>query len=188
LIVNCDFRRPTIHQHFGVEDIPRTVQSTKVPNLKIVTNVLNDPTANPAQIVAAQRQVVAAARQRFQVIILDTAPMLTANDAIEAAAVVDLVLLVARASVTTSDRAERSMEILTRLEAPLAGVVLVASEQPSNDYYYYYQRAQTVPGRGKQKRSYRRSDSNGDSNGATNGASPNGSSLPHEPAGEPPLL
>jgi Mrp family chromosome partitioning ATPase/capsular polysaccharide biosynthesis protein len=188
LIVNCDFRRPTIHQHFGVEDIPRTVQSTKVPNLKIVTNVLNDPAANPAQIVAAQRQVVAAARQRFQVIILDTAPMLTANDAIEAAAVVDLVLLVARASVTTSDRAERSMEILTRLEAPLAGVVLVASEQPSNDYYYYYQRAQTVPGRGKQKRSYRRGDSNGDSNGAPNGAAPNGSSLPHEPAGEPPLL
>jgi Mrp family chromosome partitioning ATPase len=173
-----------IHQHFGVEDIPRTVQSTIVPNLKIVTNVLSDPAANPAQIVAAQRHVVAAARQRFQVIILDTAPLLTANDAIEAAGVADLVLLVARANVTTSDTAERSMEILTRLEAPLAGVVLVASEQPTNDYYYYYQRGQTVPGEGKQKRQSRRSDPNG----TTNGASPNGSSLPHEPAGEPPLL
>jgi hypothetical protein len=64
----------------------------------------------------------------------------------------------------------------------------MASEQPANDYYYYYQRGQVASGRGKQKRSYRRSDSNGDSNGATNGAAPNGSSLPHEPAGEPPLL
>jgi Mrp family chromosome partitioning ATPase/capsular polysaccharide biosynthesis protein len=153
LIVNCDFRRPTIHLHFGVEDRPRTVQATQVPNLEIVTNVLADPNANPAQIVAAQRQVVAAARERFAVIILDTAPMLTANDAIEAVGVADLVLLVARATVTTADKAERSMEILTRLEAPLAGVVLDATSQPTNDYYYYYQRGR-LPGRGKKKRAY----------------------------------
>jgi Mrp family chromosome partitioning ATPase/capsular polysaccharide biosynthesis protein len=188
LIVNCDFRRPTIHHHFGVEDIPRTVQSTMVPNLKIVTNVLSDPNANPAQIVAAQRQVVAAARQRFKVIILDTAPMLTANDAIEAAGVADLVLLVARANVTTSDKAERAMEILTRLEAPLGGVVLVASEQPTSDYYYYYQRGRLVPGRGKQKRPYKRVEANATTNGATNGSSSNGSTMPHEPAGETPQL
>jgi Mrp family chromosome partitioning ATPase/capsular polysaccharide biosynthesis protein len=181
LIVNCDFRRPTIHQHFGIDDIPRTVQSTSVPNLKIVTNVLHDPSANPAQIVAAQRQVIAAARQRFTVIVLDTAPMLSANDAIEAVGVADLVLLVARANVTTSDKAERSMEILTRLEAPLGGVVLVATETPTNDYYYYYQRG-GITGRGKQKRSYKHAASNGG-----NGTSANGSSVPQHPASEFPL-
>src|SRR5439155_25943175 len=75
LIVNCDFRRPTIHRLMNVEDIPRTVQSTSVPGVKIVTNVLADPNANPSQVVAAQRQVIAAARNRFDVIILDTAPV-----------------------------------------------------------------------------------------------------------------
>jgi Mrp family chromosome partitioning ATPase len=177
LIVNCDFRRPTIHQHFGVEDIPRTVQSTPVPNLKLVTNVLNDPAANPAQIVAAQRQVVVAARQRFTVILLDTAPMLTANDAVEAAGVADLVLLVARANVTTSDKAERSMEILTRLGAPLGGVVLVATEAPTSDYYYYYQSGR-LSGRGKQRRADKGAEANGTSNGST----------PHAPASEAPLF
>jgi Mrp family chromosome partitioning ATPase/capsular polysaccharide biosynthesis protein len=190
LIVNCDFRRPTIHQHFGVDDIPRTVQSTLIPNLKIVTNVLADPNANPAQIVAAQRQVVAAARDRFSVIILDTAPMLTANDAIEAVGVADLVLLVARANVTTTDRAERSMEILTRLEAPLGGVVLVATEQPTSDYYYYYQRGRLG---GKQKRTYTTGapldvPTNGNGNAhvsaAPSPAPTNGSSATTEPAGE----
>jgi Mrp family chromosome partitioning ATPase len=88
--------------------------------------------------VAAQRQVIAAARQRFDVIILDTAPVLTANDAIEVVGSADLVLLVARAEATTSDKAERTMEILTRLEAPLGGVVLVGSGSGTNDYYYYY--------------------------------------------------
>jgi Mrp family chromosome partitioning ATPase/capsular polysaccharide biosynthesis protein len=184
LVVNCDFRRPTIHQHFGVEDRPRTVQSTQVPNVKIVTNVLTDPNANPAQIVAAQRQVVAAARDRFPVIILDTAPMLTANDAIEAVGVADLVLLVARANVTTVDKAERAMETLTRLEAPLAGVVLDATDEPTSDYYYYYQRGRVGPGRGKQKRAYGQ-DVNGSSNGnGTTAPAPIDGLGENQPAGE----
>ena len=83
LVVNCDFRRPTIHQYFGVDDEPRRVHETTIPGVKIVTNVLADPGSNPAQVVAAQRQVVAAARGRFDVILLDTAPLLTANDAVE---------------------------------------------------------------------------------------------------------
>ncbi len=75
----------------------------------------------------------------------------------------DLVLLVARANVTTTDKAQRSMEILTRLEAPLGGVVLMASEAPTNDYYYYYQRGR-VPGR-KQKRAYTHPVAKGAANG-----------------------
>ena len=66
LIINCDFRRPTIHRLLNVDDIPRTVQSTSIPGVKIVTNVLEDPNANPSQVVAAQRQVIAAARQSIR--------------------------------------------------------------------------------------------------------------------------
>ena len=140
LIVNCDFRRPTIHRRLGVEDEPRRVQDTCVPGVKIVTNVLLDPHANPSQVVAAQRQVIAAARGRFDVIILDTAPLLTANDAIDLVASTDLVLLVAQAGLSTSDGAQRVVDVLTRVNAPLGGVVLVAATDSSNEYYYYYQR------------------------------------------------
>jgi capsular exopolysaccharide synthesis family protein len=147
LIINCDFRRPTIHRLLNVDDIPRTVQSTSIPGVKIVTNVLEDPNANPSQVVAAQRQVIAAARSRFDVIILDTAPILTANDAIEVVGSADLVVLIARAEVTTSDNAERTTEILTRVEAPLGGIVLVGSSESTNDYYYYYQRGQVPSSR-----------------------------------------
>ena len=139
LVVNCDFRRPTVHQLFGVEDLPRTVQTTSVPGVKIVTNVLHDPNANPSQVVAAQRQVIAAARDRFDVVVLDTAPVLTANDAIEVVGSADLVLLVARSEISTTDKAERAVDVLTRLDAPLGGVVLIASGEPSSEYYYYYQ-------------------------------------------------
>ena len=96
LVVNCDFRRPAIHRFFGVDDEPRRVLETNVPGVKVVTNVLSDPGSNPAQVVAAQRQVVAAARGRFDVILLDTAPLLTANDAVELVTSADLLLLVGR--------------------------------------------------------------------------------------------
>jgi capsular exopolysaccharide synthesis family protein len=163
LIVNCDFRRPSIHRLLDVEDIPRTVQDTNVPGVKVVTNVSNDPNANPAQVISAQRQVIAAARQRFDVIILDTAPVLTANDAIEVVGSADLVLLIARSEVTTSDKAERTMEVLTRLEAPIGGIVLVASNEGSNDYYYYYQRNRVQSSRKRSKKPYTPSTAPGSS-------------------------
>jgi Mrp family chromosome partitioning ATPase len=181
LLVNCDFRRPTIHQQLGVEDVPRSIQSTSVPNVKIVTNVLADPNANPAQIVAAQRQVVGAARERFSIIILDTAPMLAANDAIETVGVADLVVLIARASITTIESATRSMEILTRLGAPLGGVVLVATDQAASDYYYYYQRDRLA-----QRERPAAVSTNG--NGVSSDASRNGSSTLKDPASEAPQL
>ena len=137
LVVNCDFRRPTIHRLFHVEDEPRRVQETGIEGVKIVTDVVADRAANPAQVVAAQRQVITAARDRFDVIILDTAPLLTANDAVELVSAADLVLLVARSGVTGVESAQRSMELLTRLEAPVGGLVLVGSIQGASDSYYY---------------------------------------------------
>jgi Mrp family chromosome partitioning ATPase/capsular polysaccharide biosynthesis protein len=139
LVVNCDFRRPTIHRYFGIEDEPRRVHETGIAGVKVVTNVLTDPRSNPAQVVAAQRQVVASARGRFDVILLDTAPLLTANDAVELVSSADMVLLVARVGVSNVDAAERSIELLNRLDVPIAGVVLVGAIGASSDYYYYYQ-------------------------------------------------
>jgi Mrp family chromosome partitioning ATPase/capsular polysaccharide biosynthesis protein len=139
LVVNCDFRRPTIHRLFHVNDEARRVQETGIDGVKIVTDVVSDSGANPAQVVAAQRQVIAAARERFDIIILDTAPLLTANDAVELVSAADLVLLVARSGLTGVDSAQRSMDLLTRLEAPVGGLVLVGSVQGASDSYYYYQ-------------------------------------------------
>ena len=117
--------------------------------VKVVTNVLVDAGANPAQVVSAQRQVIAAARERFDVVILDTAPLLTANDAVEVVSSADLVLLVARPELTTTDTAERSMDLLGRLDAPLGGVVLVAAAEVTDDYYFYYQRGRMAEPAGR---------------------------------------
>jgi Mrp family chromosome partitioning ATPase/capsular polysaccharide biosynthesis protein len=138
LAVNCDFRRPALHRYLGAEDEPRKVLKTTIPGVTLVSGVLTDATANPAQVIAAQREVIAAAKEHFDVLLLDTAPLTTTNDAIEILPAADAVLLVGRPDVTTSDGAERARELLERVHAPLVGVVLVAAESVPADSYYYY--------------------------------------------------
>lgn len=164
LLVNCDFRRPTLHKYFGIDDEPRRVHDTMIPGVKLITNVLSDPNPNPAHVVAAQRHVVAAAAAagRFAVILLDTAPLLSANDAVELVGSADLVVLVAKAEVSTSDDANLALDLLRRLDAPLAGVVLSGIADVPNKYYYSYANG------GERSRSDRNGDGNANGNGNAN--------------------
>lgn len=137
LVVNCDFRRPMAHVYLHAADKPRRTLRTAIPGVWFVSRAVSEPDANPAQVIAAQKEAVAAARDHFDVIVLDTAPLLTANDAVEVAESADLVLLVARFQSTTSDNAQRSMELLHRVEAPVAGVVVIGTPEDAGAYYYY---------------------------------------------------
>jgi capsular exopolysaccharide synthesis family protein len=142
LAINCDFRRPALHQFFDLPNEPRRVFETAITGLWVVTDVTSGPSgANPAFVVEEQRRLVASARKRFDVIVLDTAPMLTTNDATEVMTSADLAVVVCRSGVTTADGALRTRELLSRISAPAAGVVLLGSEATPNDYYYYYSRS-----------------------------------------------
>jgi Mrp family chromosome partitioning ATPase len=140
LVVNCDFRRPMAHAYLGTVDKPRRTLRTVVSGVWYVSRATSDPNANPAQVIAAQRKVIESARDHFDVVVLDTAPLLTANDAVEIVPSADLVVLTARFQSTTSDNAERSMELLNRVQAPVAGVVVVGTPEDSGAYYYYQYR------------------------------------------------
>jgi Mrp family chromosome partitioning ATPase len=138
LVINCDFRRPRLHRYLGGSDEARKVVQSDIPGVRMVNNVLSSPNANPAEVTAAQRRVVEAARGIFDIIILDTAPLLSTNDASELIGVADVVLLVARAGRTTKPAAARATEVLQRLEATVAGVALLGARYvPSSQYYYY---------------------------------------------------
>jgi Mrp family chromosome partitioning ATPase len=139
LVINCDFRRPRVHLYLGAEDAGRQVVDTKVPGVKLVTQVLEDPDdANPAEVVKIQRQVIRNAREHFDIVLLDTAPLLTTNDATEVLVVADQVVIVAKTGKTHREAADRAAELLERRGGPVVGVVLVgATDVPTSRYYYY---------------------------------------------------
>jgi Mrp family chromosome partitioning ATPase len=140
LAINCDFRKPRLHRYLRADDTPRKVLETAVPNVRTITDVVSDSSRlNPAEVVAAQRQVVESARELFDVIVLDTAPLLTTNDATDLLPEADLVVVCCRAGRTTREAANRTIESLRRHNAPVAGCVLVAADEgPAASYYYYY--------------------------------------------------
>ena len=156
LVLNCDFRRPMIHEYFGVSDEPRRLHQGTVPGVKVVSNVTTDPDPNPARVIAQQRHLVSVAREKFDVVILDTAPLLSANDALEMANEADFVVVVARAGWTKVPAARRAMEMLDRIDAPVVGSILVGVGEAENYYYAYY-----GPRRPGRRRKRVTSDTNG---------------------------
>jgi Mrp family chromosome partitioning ATPase len=140
LAVNGDFRRPALHTQFGIADAPGAVVESGIAGVQVVTSVAVDRSAPPAQVVEAQRQLIQTTRRHYDIVLLDTAPLLSTNDAVDIAPLADLVLVVAKYGVTKQHHARRTAEVLERLRAPVGGVVFVATPASGDDsgYSYYY--------------------------------------------------
>jgi Mrp family chromosome partitioning ATPase/capsular polysaccharide biosynthesis protein len=140
LVVNCDFRRPRLHTFLGGGEEPRKVFDTQVEGVKLVTGVVANPErVAPAEVIAAQRRLIENAHEHFDYVLLDTAPILTTNDASELLPVTDMVVMICRSGKTTRESADRAAELLERFEAPVIGAALVgATDSPASQYYYYY--------------------------------------------------
>lgn len=152
LVVSADFRRPRVHELFAVNRAPGLsevlAQNNPVPlrSLDLSTPVKGvtllasgSPVDNPAPLLGATVELMRGARPLFDFIVVDTAPLLVANDASELIRAADMVLVVARSRKTRIESSERSAELLRRINAPVIGTVLVgASDMPAAYRYYRY--------------------------------------------------
>ena len=138
LLVNCDFRRPRLHEMTFTEHTPERVTPTAVDGLSLISNVIADPEALPTEIIAAQRQVIERAKPIYDLVIIDTAPLLATNDAIDLLDLADDVVLVIRAGTTVLHAADRAAEMLDRRRAHVLGVAITdLNSRNSTDNYYY---------------------------------------------------
>jgi capsular exopolysaccharide synthesis family protein len=80
---------------------------------------------NPAELIEskAMGEVLSRLGERYDLVVLDTAPVGVVSDAFPLLRQVDGVILVARMGQSTRDSAERLREQLARLDAPVLGVV-----------------------------------------------------------------
>lgn len=152
LVLSCDFRRPSIHEHLGVrqawgitdvleagQDAPKladVVKDSIFPGVRIATN--GSPLDAFGEISAKGRQLVQDARALADIVLIDTAPLLVAHEATELIPAADSVLVVCRSGHTSKEDAGRTREMLTRLRASVAGVVLVGAPGSDTGYSTYY--------------------------------------------------
>ena len=157
LAVNCDFRRPRLHRYLGGSAEPQRVNESDVANVQLVTQVTKaDAVSSPSDVVAAQRRLVQRARDRFDVISLDTAPILTTNDAAELLSVADQIVLTVAAGQTTAESAARATEALGRRGAFPLGVAFIGARDMPNSSEYYYDDDDPYLERANTDRSWRR--------------------------------
>jgi capsular exopolysaccharide synthesis family protein len=152
LVCDCDFRRPALHSFLRPTEVrtlasvletdarPRldtVVTSTVLRNVWLLRAAdVKERVANPTGLLTAQRTLIEQARNHADVILVDTAPLLSANDANDLLPIADAVLVVASSGATRRDEALQVRERLDLVAAPFMGVVLLgASENGSREYY-----------------------------------------------------
>ena len=84
----------------------------------------------------AMAQVAETARALADVVLIDTPPIGTVNDAVTLARLVDKVIVVARMNRTTKDAARRALRVLRNLDIELTGVAV--TDAPLDGQYAYY--------------------------------------------------
>ncbi|MGA8617148.1 MAG: polysaccharide biosynthesis tyrosine autokinase [Candidatus Sulfotelmatobacter sp.] len=153
LLIDADLRRPSIHKTLGMG--PRSglsnvltgsatlqqaiTRSSVLPNLSILP--AGTPPPNPAELLASSnmRDVLEELRGQYDHIVVDTPPALSVTDAVVLSPRADAVVLVIRSGQTTKQALRRSRDILTQVNAKVAGVLLNAVDLSSPEYYYYYE-------------------------------------------------
>ena len=151
ILVDCDLRRPSLHQIFnaraapGFTDMMRDdtlmgkppLQDTSVANLRLLASGTIPP--NPSELLASRRmgEVIAALQALADVVLFDAPPIVAVTDAAVLASKVDAVLLVVSAGKTKREHAKKAKALLEKVNAHLIGTVLNNVKGEASLYQYY---------------------------------------------------
>lgn len=155
LLVDADLRKCTIHKLFdmdkspglttlliGETDIDSTIRQTQIPYLSVLLSGPVPP--NPAELLDSKRMedLIEKLSKKFDVIIIDSPPIMAVSDPAILAPKVEGVLLVVQAGKTAKDALLRSKILLKNAKANFLGVVLnnVSIHDGYASYYQYYYR------------------------------------------------
>ncbi|MGQ9853501.1 MAG: GumC family protein [Candidatus Oleimicrobiaceae bacterium] len=153
LLVDADLRRPILHKLFGLSrgagltnllvgkaNLDEVLLPTPVENLSVLPSGVLPP--NPSELLGSQRmqEVIDQLKERFDIVLLDSPPVIAVTDASVLARLVDGVLLVVNSGHTNREALMRARELLEHVEAPVLGVLLnnITATNMYGSYYYYY--------------------------------------------------
>jgi len=152
LIVDADMRRPSVHfgllggeERIGLSDLlsgqstlDEVIGSTPVEGLSIITAGRRAP--NPAELIV-QSDIPALFEkflQRFDRVIIDSAPVNAVSDSLHLAGPAKNVILVIRSESTPSRMVQRAVNQVRKTGTRMAGIALNRIRVGGGYGYYYY--------------------------------------------------
>lgn len=151
LLVEADLRRPNVHTLFRQPSAPglssylvgdalleAVLLKSAVPNLSLVACGPIPP--NPAELLASRRMqaFLVTVAERFDVVILDSPPVLATSDACALAPHVDGVLLIVDSGRTPQMLLTRAKERIEAVRGRVIGAVLNRFDAGANGYSRRY--------------------------------------------------
>jgi len=137
LIIDCDLRRPRIHQFFGLANdvgftsvlygtVPLSSAVQDVPDLNLRVLAAGPRPTNPSELLSSNRAgaILNAAAGAADLVLIDAPPVLPATDAVVLSTRVDSLILVVNARSTSGKEAAHAVRSLQRVDASIAGIVL----------------------------------------------------------------
>lgn len=154
LLLDADLRRPTLHKRFGIQNkvglssvlsgeakLQEAIQVwPEQPRLHILPSGPVPPL--PSELLGSRQMedILRELRQQYDVIFIDTPPVLAVTDAAVLSRLADATVLVIRFGEAQRHVVLRSLEVLERAGAHLLGVVLNMVDFRSPEYTEYYGR------------------------------------------------
>lgn len=156
LLIDCDLRKPAVHKLFKKDRIPGlidylvgsakledVINKSSLTGLSYISAGTIPP--NPAEMLDSQemRTFLKQMRGNYDLIILDSPPVIAVTDSEILTSMVDGTLLVVSAENTEIEMMERSVELIRRENTQFLGTVLNNFSYKSGygsyyKYYYYY--------------------------------------------------
>ncbi|BFK82367.1 CpsD/CapB family tyrosine-protein kinase [Clostridium baratii] len=150
ILIDCDLRKPSLHKKFrisnnrGLSDViidrdklNKCIQK-RTEYLDILTAGKIPP--NPSEMLGSQAMssLLDELSNIYDVIILDSPPVLAVTDAQILSTKVDGTVLVVRAEKTKKDTVLAAKGVLDKVNANILGTVLNGGDKNKDNYYYYY--------------------------------------------------
>lgn len=167
VLVSVDFRRPTTEQFFqvnnmiglsdvllGTHSLKTALQQPSNEQLLILTSGKMPP--NPSELLGSTKmeEVIASLKEWGDWVIIDAPPLLAVADPAAVARWADSVLMVSKAGESTRENARKANELLLKVGARTAGVVIWGLDESRSGAgygynaggYYYYRSYYGAPG------------------------------------------
>jgi capsular exopolysaccharide synthesis family protein len=148
MALDADLIVPTLHRQFGIPnqrglsnlivgdaDFTVFTRPKEYPNLSVITSGPIPPNSSELLGSVRMRRLMDRLREEYDVVVMDTPPILPATDAVVASSLADGVILVVRAAHTRQGEVRHAQEALEAAHANLLGVVLNRARRRVNEYY-----------------------------------------------------
>ena len=154
LIIDCDLRKPSLHRHLNIESSTGLLDylSSDGDGVALQSIISSDPLTSATTILGARRsnlptdqllsavsfaRLIRAARNSFEVIVLDTPPVGPVIDGHYVAPHADAIVFVTRWATTSQSDVRKAVTGLMAARRPDAQVLAVLNQQDETRSAYY---------------------------------------------------